>query len=208
MVVVQAQTAPHRLGGVSPEVQREFDSIGEQARQALNEVRGMLGVLRSDGQLAESVPQPGLGQVETLLRESRDAGLDLTWTVTGDPAGCSDASAMVVVRVLQESLANASRHARGSRVRVEVEYVDQLVRLAVSNSAGGSATAPDGSASQPVGDGSPPAAPRHGGAGLVGMRARVSALGGRLVARPLPDGGFEVRAEVPKAATGAAHPVS
>lgn len=190
MVVVQAQSAPQRLGGVSTEVQREFDSIGQQAREALNEVRGMLGVLRSDGQLAEEVPQPGLGHVESLLRDTRDAGIDLTWSVTGSPEGLSDASAMVVVRVLQESLANASRHAPGARVQVEVEYGAEDARISVLNSAGSPEEKPPGS--------------RYGGTGLTGMRTRVHALGGRVSAGSTPEGGFAMYAAVPKAVSGGA----
>jgi signal transduction histidine kinase len=186
LVVVQAQSAPSRIGGVTDEVAQEFHSIGEQARQALNEVRGMLGVLRSDGQLAEDVPQPGIEAVESLLRDTRAAGVDLTWTTTGDPAGFSAASAMVVVRVLQESLANASRHAPGSRVVLEIAYTDAAAEVLVHNTAG-----------LPV---APAAGAHHGGAGLAGMTARVQALGGALSAYPTDDGGFEVHATVPKRA--------
>jgi signal transduction histidine kinase len=191
MVVVQAQSAPQRLGGVSPEVAQEFASIGDQARAALNEVRGMLGVLRSDGQLPESVPQPGLDQVGTLLRDTKDAGVDLHLSVAGDPTGCSEASAMVVVRVLQESLANAARHAPGSEVQVDLGYdgdeVDVLVRNPVTH--------PDAESTS---------APTAGGTGLVGMRARVTALGGRFGAGYDGAGSFVVRAMVPKTATGRA----
>lgn len=197
LVVVQAQSAPQRLGGVTPAVQREFDSIGEQARQALNEVRGMLGVLRSDGQLAEALPQPGLEQVEPLLREARAAGMDLSWDISGSPADCGPASAMVVVRVIQESLANATRHAPGAAVSVELTYTAEAVGVVVSN---GRPTARGGE------QGPASAASPHGGAGIVGMRARVHALGGALTAEPQPGGGFVVRAEVPKTARVATTP--
>lgn len=190
MVVVQAQTASRRLDGVPPHVEQELDAIGAQAREALNEVRGMLGVLRSDGQLAEDAPQPGLGDVERLMAASRAAGVDLSWSVTGDPAGCSDAAGMVVYRILQESLANATRHAPGSRVDVGIEYVEDAVRLSVLSGPTGSDT---------------PSSTRgeHGaGAGIAGMVARARSIGGELTAEPTTEGGFSVRATVPKQATG------
>ncbi len=112
------QSAPYRLGGVSEPVQQEFASIGDQAREALNEVRGMLGVLRSDGQLAEQLPRPGTVQIDALMQGTRAAGVDLEWSVEGDGCSCSDTSGMVVFRILQESLANASRHAPGAPVLV------------------------------------------------------------------------------------------
>lgn len=189
MVVVQAQTASRRLDGVPPHVERELDAIGDQAREALNEVRGMLGVLRSDGQLAEDAPQPGLGDIERLLTSSRAAGVKLDWSVAGDPAGCSDAAGMVVYRILQESLANASSHAPGARVSAAIEYGDEAVTLSVLS----------GPATQ---DAEPRPAGRHAGAGIHGMVARARSIGGELDAGPTGDGGFAVRAVVPKHARG------
>lgn len=186
MVVVQAQSAQYRLGGVDPAVSAEFTSIAEQAREALNEVRGMLGVLRSDGQLAEEVPQPGTEDSLRLLQQAREAGLELTWRGTGDPALCGEASAMVLYRILQESLANASRHAPGAPVHVEIDFAE-LVRVSVRNGA-------------PTGAASPG---RHSGQGIAGMQARAAAVGGTLTTAAVPDGGFEVRAELPAHASTA-----
>lgn len=180
MVVVQAQSAPYRLGGVQPEVSQEFASIADQAREALNEVRGMLGVLRSDGQLAEAVPQPGTDDVLRLLQQARAAGLDLSWEGTGDPSRCGEATAMVLYRILQESLANASRHAPDARVTVDVDFGDEVL-LRVHNE----------SSSRTPGPG------RHSGQGIIGMRSRAASVGGGLTAGPAPDGGFEVRAHLP-----------
>lgn len=188
LVVVQAQSAQYRLGGVTPEVAEEFRLVAEQAREALNEVRGMLGVLRSDGQLAEQVPQPGTEDVERLLGQARQAGLPLRWQITGDPAGCGPATAMVLYRVLQESLANASRHAPGAPVQVVLEY-GAPVRLRIVN-----APAPGAGASRS----------EHRGHGIPGMQARAESVGGELAAGPTPDGGFEVRAELPARAPGGA----
>lgn len=186
MVVVQAQSAQYRLGEVDPAVSEEFTSIADQAREALNEVRGMLGVLRSDGQLAEEVPQPGTDDVLRLLQQARAAGLELSWRGTGDPALCGEASAMVLYRILQESLANASRHAPGAPVHVAIDF-GELIQVSVRNGAPVGATSPG----------------RHAGQGLAGMRARASAVGGTLSAGPDPDGGFAVHAELPARAIAA-----
>jgi signal transduction histidine kinase len=192
LVVVQAQTASRRLDDVPPRVEQELDSIAEQAREALNEVRGMLGVLRSDGRLPETAPQPSLDEVEPLLTDTRSAGVDLDWSITGDPAGCSDAAGMVVFRILQESLANASRHAPGAHVFVDIGYDVGSVSLSVVN---GPATS-----ESPVPTG------RQDGAGIIGMVTRAQAIGGRLDAAPADDGGFAVQARIPKQATGSLVP--
>jgi len=188
LVVVQAQTASRRLDGVPPHVEQELISIADQAREALNEVRGMLGVLRSDGRVPDTMPQPGLGEIEPLLTGTRAAGVDLEWSVTGDPSGCTDAAGMVVFRILQESLANASRHAPGARVFVEIGYDERAISLSVVN--GPAAHEAGHPASRPVG--------RSDGAGIIGMVTRAQAIGGDLTTRQTDDGGFAVRARVPK----------
>lgn len=198
LVVVQAQTASRRLDDVPPHVEQELESIAQQAREALNEVRGMLGVLRSDGRLLtaqpETAPQPSLDEVEPLLTDTRAAGVDLDWSINGDPAGCSDAAGMVVFRILQESLANASRHAPGAHVFVQIGYDVSSVSLSVVN---GPATSE-----------SPTPSGRHDGAGIIGMVTRAQAIGGGLEAAPTDDGGFRVRARIPKQATGSLVPPS
>jgi signal transduction histidine kinase len=195
LVVVQAQTASKRLEGVPPHVEDELDAIAEQAREALNEVRGMLGVLRSDGQLAEDAPQPGLAQVEPLLVGARAAGVDLAWSISGDPEGCGEAAGMVLFRILQESLANASRHAAGTSVHVEITYDADAVALTARNG-------------PPAEGAGVRATTGHDGAGIPGMVARAQAIGGDLVAEPTEDGGFVVRARIPKQAPAVTPPAT
>ncbi|MDM7488546.1 histidine kinase [Rhodococcus sp. CSLK01-03] len=191
LVVVQAQSAPYRLPGVSEPVRAEFDSIGATAREALNEVRGMLGVLRSDslpddrGADDERVqdPQPGLDRLGDLFEGARRAGMVLSTAENGDPSGVSDATALTVYRILQESLANAARHASGAPVRVRVGYGPDEVSVTVCNGPRQAGPGP--------GD-------RSGGNGIRGMVDRALAVGGHLVAHPAPGGGFEVRAQLPR----------
>jgi signal transduction histidine kinase len=183
LVVVQAQSAPARLGEMPAPVAQEFLSISEQAREALNEVRGMLGVLRSESTEVADAPQQGLQDVEALLHQTRAAGVDLTWELYGDPTPVGDAVGLVVYRILQEALANASRHAPGSTVRVRVVCTDE-VRVEVRSD---------------LGDRDVPDSPGHG-TGLIGMADRARSVGGRVETGPEGEE-FVVRAWLPMTAS-------
>jgi signal transduction histidine kinase len=191
MVVVQAQSAPVRLTGVSPEVREELAAIETSARQALNEVRGLLGVLREEQGAARTAPQPGLDQVPGLLEGTRAAGVDLTWTLDITPDACPPGTALVLYRVLQESVANATRHAPGTPIRVSLREVDGSATLTVRN---GPLTATDDERARL---GTEVGGAATGGAGIPGMQARTEAVGGHLCAGPTPEGEFRVEAVVP-----------
>ena len=189
MIVVQSQSAPYRLQDVTPAVHSEFDSIAETARQALDEVRGLLGVLRTDAE-SQAVEPVGIDQIEPTLRAARRSGIDITWQLTGQIDRIDETAGVVLHRVLQESLANASRHAPGG-----------LVVVTLSASTTGEEGAPP-AATLEVDSG--PAAPdalitpgSGGGSGIKGMSARVRAVGGTFTALPASDGGFTVTATVP-----------
>ncbi|MFD4179575.1 sensor histidine kinase [Rhodococcus sp. NPDC058514] len=184
LVVVQAQSAPYRIDDVSPAARAEFESIGATARDALNEIRGMLGVLRSDGQLAEDAPMPGLDRIDELVAGSRRAGMQVHLDRAEMPARLSDSAGLTVYRILQESLSNAARHAPGAPVRVVLGRDGGLATLAVVND-------------PPAGAGPAAVADPAGGHGIAGMRERAQSVGGTLTAQPRPDGGFEVSARVP-----------
>lgn len=192
MVVVQAQSAPYRLPDVSDEVRAEFDSLGATAREALNEVRSLLGVLRSDGHTPESEPQPGMSRLDELFEASRRAGLNLRTELDGDPGTVGDAVGLAVYRILQESLANCARHAPGARVEVRVVCRPDAVEVSVIDTGATREVAVQGAASAD-------AAEKSGGNGIRGMGERAASVGGRLVAHPRPGGGFEVHAVLPAA---------
>ncbi|WP_278263742.1 histidine kinase [Nocardia sp. AG03] len=181
MVVVQAQTAPYRIADLEPAARAEFESIGATARTALNEIRGLLGVLRSDGQLPEHAPQPRAAEVPALCASAQRAGLPVEWTVTGDLEAVPESTGLVVYRVVQESMANAARHAPGAPVHVAVAVAPALITVGVRNAAAETA----------------PRQGPGGGHGIEGMRTRVAAVGGELTAGPLTTGGFEVSAVLP-----------
>ncbi|WP_245672962.1 sensor histidine kinase [Aldersonia kunmingensis] len=180
LVVVQAQTAQYRLDDVSPSARAEFDAIAVAAREALNEIRGLLGVLRSTEQPLAAAPQPGLSDVVGLLDATRRAGIAVEWTRTGTTSAVSDATGLALYRILQEALSNAARHAPGSPVRVELVCDGGMVALTVANGPG-------------IGE-PPPGGP--GGLGIVGMAERARSIGGSLVAAPF-GAGFEVRVQLP-----------
>lgn len=189
LVVVQAQTAQYRVGEVSSEAAGEFDSIAGTAREALNEVRAMLGVLRSDEHTAERAPQPGIDRLGELVDGSRRAGVDVAMTSSGDTSRIRTATGVVLYRIVQESLSNATRHAPGSRVRVTLRISDDDALVEVVNGPSGA----------DVGGGPRAAGPAEfvGGNGIRGMRERAYAVGGELTVGPEPAGGFAVRCRVP-----------
>lgn len=186
LVVVQAQSAPYRLPNVSDDIRAEFDAIGTLAREALNEVRGILGVLRSDGILPEHAPQPTLDRVGDLFDAARRAGMDLTVAVEGRTESIPDSVGMTVYRILQESLANAARHAPGAVVSVRLGYGPAQVDVTVRN----------GSPTSDI-EGSEVPAELGGGNGIRGMADRAAAVDGHLYAHPDREGGFEVFATLP-----------
>jgi signal transduction histidine kinase len=180
MVAVRAETARYRLPDVGETAAAEFGAIGDAARQALTELRGVLDVLRADeGADTALAPQPTAADVDDLLDATAAAGVDLTVTRTDDPAALGPASAVSLYRILAEALANASRHAAGAPVTVTLDRGDDAVHLHVANAPGRDAAGPGS------------------GLGLPGMRDRAAAVGGELTAGPDGEGGFVVEARLP-----------
>jgi signal transduction histidine kinase len=157
--------------------------MGDIGRQALDELRQILGVLRTvDEPSAEELPELGLHSVAALVDELRAAGLPVRYTLGGARRLLSEEAERTAYRVVQEALTNVLKHAPGAEAEVVVAYVPGGVALAVTNSC-------------PGGEASPRALP-SGGNGLVGMRERVTALGGAFTAGPTEEGGFRVEARL------------
>ena len=212
MIVVQAQSAPLRHGVSDADVISEFSAIEGSARQALTEVRSVLGVLRDERGPVETAPLPDLTQLPSLVKSSKAAGMPLTSRLRVDPAKVPPGTALVLYRVAQESLANAARHAPGAAVELTLEEDSGWARLMVRNSAPPTAcTCPPGSPCV-CGYGRSSGHPRrrngegagdenggrdeNGGNGIRGMFERVRAVGGTFEAEPVGDG-FVVIATVP-----------
>jgi signal transduction histidine kinase len=186
LIAVRAETAPYRLPGLPESAQAEFGSLSEVARQALAEMRRLLGVLRHD-QPADLAPQPELADVPALVDTARRAGLPVELSAPAALDHVPSGVGICAYRIVQESLSNASQHAPGAAVTVSVDHEPGAVLLRVANGPGGS-----------PGRSEDEYRPGHG---LIGMRERVAVLGGSLSAGPSPDGGFVVCAVLPLGGT-------
>lgn len=174
-------------------VQQLAGQVQTAGRQALDELRQMVGVLRAEDvdDAAPLGPQPGLADLPTLVRQSREAGLAVELTAPPEAAlGGDPVVGRAAYRIVQEALTNAGKHAPGAAVRVCVERRDAELVVRVTN---GPPPAPAvGAPSGGYAVGAP-----SGGYGLVGLAERVRILGGRLTTGPRLDGGFEVEAVLP-----------
>jgi signal transduction histidine kinase len=179
VMTVQA-SAVRRLLLPEQEKEREALEVVEQTgRQALAEMRRLVGVLRRPEEAPTLAPQPSLEHLDKLLAHVRDSGLPVDLRVEGEPARLSAGVDLTAYRLVQEGLTNALKHARANRAEVVVRYRDGEIELEVADNGTGG------------GDGS------GGGHGLVGMRERVAVYGGQLEAAPRPEGGFRLRARLP-----------
>jgi signal transduction histidine kinase len=190
MMVVQAEAGPLAVERDPARAAGAFAAIAATGRQALVEMRRLLGVLRGDGQAPSLAPQPGLDQVPSLVEQVARAGLEVELVVEGEKAPLPAGVELSAYRIVQEALTNAVRHAGPGRARVLVRYGERDLELTVRDEGGGGGAAPAGGP------------PSRSGQGLVGMRERVSLFGGELHAGPGPDGGFTVAARLPLGAPG------
>ena len=182
VMVVQAQGA-RRVLDREPERAREALGLIEgTGRNALDEMRRSLGVLRHDGSGAALEPQPGIAALGGLVDHVRDAGLAVEVEVEGAPRSLPSGLNLSAYRIVQEALTNTIKHGRASRARVTVRYGQRELELEVSDDGVG-----------PGANGSRPGV----GLGLVGMRERVALYGGELSAGPGRDAGYTVRARMP-----------
>jgi len=185
LIQVQASTAKYRVPGLPDEAAREFDEIAQTARTGLAEMRRLLGVLRTDDQSADLVPQQGLRDIPGLVETVRRAGADLDATIAVPDSPVPGAVDIAAFRIAQEALSNAVRHAAGAPIVLRVDVDAVAVRLLVRNG-----PSPDGDAA------SVPAS-AVAGHGLVGMAERAALVGGSVDAAPDADGGWTVSAVLP-----------
>ncbi len=179
VMTVQA-SAVRRLLEDDQEKEREALLVVEQTgREALAEMRRMVGVLRRPDEAPALAPQPSLEHVERLVAHTRETGLPVELRVEGTPTQLPAGIDTTAYRIVQEALTNAVKHARASKAEVVVRYRNGAVEVTVTDDGRGGG---DGGGS---------------GHGLVGMRERVSVYGGELEAGPQPGGGFRLRATLP-----------
>jgi signal transduction histidine kinase len=184
MIAIKAESAPYRLGELVAPVNAEFGSLSEVAREALAEMRRLLGVLRED-EPTTLAPQPQLTDLPALVGTARQAGVDVELSVPDKLGKVPPGIGVCAYRIVQESLSNASQHAPGAAVTVSVDRSARAVRLRVANGPGVTATRSERAREPRLGH------------GLIGMRERVELLGGSLSAEPTSAGGFTVSAVLP-----------
>ena len=179
VMTVQAAGARSLL---DPEQEREREAlmlVEQTGREALAEMRRLVGVLRRPEEAPALAPQPSLEHLAKLVEHARESGLPVELTIEGDPVGLSAGLDLTAYRFVQEGLTNAVKHARAKQAQVLVRYDNGHVELTVTD---------DG-----TGDGGGDS----GGHGLVGMRERLSVYGGELEAGPRPEGGYRLFARLP-----------
>jgi signal transduction histidine kinase len=189
VMVVQADGAAFALDASPEKARQALTAISRTGRQALAEMRSLLGVLRSASDSgANLTPQPGVEQLAGLLEQTRAAGLPVSFAVEGVPRALPSGAALAAYRIVQESLTNARKHG-GPTVTAGVTLrfcEDQLVINVTDDGRGPVAvravsdTGPDGL-----------------GHGLIGMRERTDVYGGTITAGPRPGGGWRVSATLP-----------
>ncbi|MEU0564433.1 histidine kinase [Nonomuraea sp. NPDC005983] len=176
IIKVQAEVAVHVARKRGEQVPEALLAIQEAGREATRELRATLEALRDD----DTTPPRGLDHVAELVERARTTGLDATLTIEGQRPDVPAAVDRTVYRIVQESLTNIARHAAAATASVRIDYRPDALAIRIDDD----------------GEATPDTAPVPG-VGLLGMRERVTALGGHLRAAPRGEGGFSVQAELP-----------
>nr|WP_251982935.1 histidine kinase [Streptomyces violaceusniger] len=182
LMIVQAEAGPVAVRTAPERAEAAFDAISTTGREAMVQLRRMLGVLRTGDEpdRAPREPQPGLAGLSGLLDRVRASGLEVAYESAGAVRPLPDATGATVVRIVQEALTNVVKHAGARTVSVQLIYGEGAVDIRVLD------------------DGRGPQSGSGGGHGLIGVRERAAAHGGTAVTGPGPDGrGFEVRVRLP-----------
>jgi signal transduction histidine kinase len=180
VIVVQAAAADDVFEARPDQARASLRSIERTGREALGELRRLLGGMRPVGDANPSGPQPGLDRIEELAEPVRAGGLEVDVRHEGEPGPLPAGVDLSAYRIVQEALTNVLRHAQATRAEVVLRYGADQLEVEVRD---------DGRITIGNGDGS--------GHGLIGMRERAAMLGGSLDAGPLPGGGYRVHARLP-----------
>lgn len=179
VMTIQASAVRRKL---TPEQAKERDAllaVEQTGREALAEMRRLVGILRLAEDVPDLEPQPGLAQVSKLVDQARELGLAVELHVEGHPLPLPPGVDLTAYRLVQEGLTNAHKHSNASHTEVRLRYEGDGIEVEVCD------------------DGKGPSAVNEGGQGLVGMRERVSIYGGEFEAGPRAEGGYRLRARLP-----------
>jgi signal transduction histidine kinase len=179
LINVQAGSALHVIDEQPDRARQALSTIKDVSKEALTELRSVLGALRQDGEEAPRSPTAGLARLDDLVERARAGGLAVELEVTGRRAPLPAGVDLAAFRIVQEALTNVTRHAAARRVTVRLVYGDGDLVVQVDDDGTGDTTS------------------ANGGSGIAGMRERAAALGGSLQAAPRTGGGFRVRAWLP-----------
>jgi signal transduction histidine kinase len=183
MIAVQSGMGAHVIDGNPAEAKNALMAIEEGSREALDEMRRLVGVLRGSDGTTDLAPAPGVDQIPAIVERVGANGPAIELQVRGEPVKLPPGVDLTAYRIAQESLTNVLKHAHAEHVRVTLSYEpDSLVLEILDDGAGGTSEVETG----------------HG---LAGMRERVLMYGGTIDAGTLEEGGFRVRAELPLAGT-------
>ncbi|MEV5745609.1 histidine kinase [Microbispora rosea] len=177
-MVVQAEAARY-LTAAPDRLDTALSAVTDTGRRAISDLRRLLDLLNPDHDT--DVRMPSVGELHTLVEQTRRAGQPVEFAEEGTPAESAGSAELVAYRVVQESLTNALKYAHGSRTEVRVRYGEKEIFVEVGTDGSGSRTG----------------APGGSGRGLAGLRERVDALGGEFSADRRAGGGFVVRALIP-----------
>jgi len=178
VMLVQAQAARRTVRSDPERARGAIAAVEDTGREALGELRRLLGVLRRGDEELALAPQPSLARLDALVERMRAAGLAVELEVAGERRALAPGVDAAAFRIVQEALTNVVRHADTSAASVRVAYEPVAVELVVRD---------DGGARGPVRDGT----------GLAGLRERVALYDGELRAERRREGGFEMRARLP-----------
>jgi signal transduction histidine kinase len=185
LIHIQAEVAAHALTDPPPPAAQALTHVRTASRAALGQLNDTVALLRQPDEVAAPVePATGLAGIGGLLATFERSGLSIDVRVEGPTRPLPTVTDLAAYRVVQESLTNVRKHAGPTAVLVRLRSDEDTLHVVVDNTAG---------AAKPTGGNRP-------GHGLVGMRERISALGGTLHAGPRPDGGYRVSASLPLSA--------
>jgi signal transduction histidine kinase len=187
LIAVQAEAATSLLPGRPAQAQRSVQIIGDTARQALTELRRLLGVLRGPSERLETAPtgpSASLGELGDVLDQVRGAGLPVDLRIEGTPSPLPPGVDLTAYRIVQEALTNSIRHSRAARAAVTLSYEPGYITVSITDSGRS-------------GNGQPRSLVAGTGLGLAGIAERVASCGGSLTIGPSQPDGFAVTARLP-----------
>ena len=179
VIVAQARAGPHLVDDPA-RATRAFQAIESSGREALTELRRLLGILRSDDEQLAIGPQPGLSSLRSLVEQVCASGLPVALKIEGAPVRLPAGIDLAAYRIVQEALTNVVKHSAATQAEVSIRYQPRELELAVSDNGRGADAGSNGN-----------------GHGVIGMRERVALYGGSLDGGPREGGGYSIRARLP-----------